>query len=262
MPSLSRKPLPRRFSVGSSIFEFVASCYEVQDADCNIRLSNESMRLINEGRHDVLDRKQSHRCEFARELAAMHRLRYRVFKERLGWEVTVSGDREVDEYDLLDPVYLLHSSGGGRIEGCVRLLPTTGPNMLRNSFPRLLGTNPPLESPRIWESSRFSLDVESDRPSTQAGLSPSTFELFARMVEFGLARGLTDIVTVTDVRMERIARRAGWPVRRIDEAQRIGSTLAVAGFLEVSQAALARLRTLGGMPGPVLWEPVQLKESA
>ena len=29
--------------------------------------------------------------EFAQELAAMHRLRHRVFKERLGWEVTVSG---------------------------------------------------------------------------------------------------------------------------------------------------------------------------
>jgi acyl homoserine lactone synthase len=200
--------------------------------------------------------------EFARELAAMHRLRHRVFKERLGWEVTVSGDMEIDEYDSLEPVYLLYSSGGGRIEGCVRLLPTTGPNMLRNSFPALLGPNSPPESPRIWESSRFSLDIEPDRQPTQGGLSPSTFELFAGMVEFGLARGLSDIVTVTDVRMERIARRAGWPVRRIHDAQRIGSTLAVAGFLEVSEAALARLRALGGLRGPALWEPVRLKESA
>jgi len=200
--------------------------------------------------------------EFSEELAAMHRLRYRVFKERLNWDVTVSGDMEIDEYDALSPVYLLYSSGGRRVEGCVRLLPTTGPNMLRNSFPLLLGPTPAPHSPSIWESSRFSLDLDGDGHKTQGGLSPSTFELFAGMVEFGLARQLTDIVTVTDARMERILRRAGWPLRRIHDTQRIGSTLAVAGFLEVSAGALSRLRVLGGLHGPVLWEPVRLKETA
>ena len=43
---------------------------------------------------------------FAPELAEMHRLRYRVFKERLDWDVTVSGDMEIDEYDALDPIPL------------------------------------------------------------------------------------------------------------------------------------------------------------
>ncbi|HUH83227.1 MAG TPA: acyl-homoserine-lactone synthase [Stellaceae bacterium] len=200
--------------------------------------------------------------EFAHELAEMHRLRYRVFKERLDWEVTVSGDMEIDEYDSLKPVYLLYSRGAGRIEGCVRLLPTTGPTMLRHSFPALLGPKPAPESPEIWESSRFSLDIDPDRQKAQGGLSPATFELFAGMVEFGLARGLREIVTVTDARMERILRRAGWPLRRLHDARRIGSTLAVAGFLEVSQEALARLRAPGGLHGPVLWEPVRLKESA
>ena len=36
---------------------------------------------------------------FMNELAEMHRLRYRIFKERLGWDVQVSGDMEVDEFD-------------------------------------------------------------------------------------------------------------------------------------------------------------------
>ena len=201
-------------------------------------------------------------AEFTQELAEMHRLRYRVFKERLDWEVAVSGDMEVDEYDSLQPVYLLYSSGAGRIEGCVRLLPTTGPNMLRDSFPALLGPNRAPASPVIWESSRFSLDVEPDRRRAQGGLSPATYELFAGMVEFGLARGLSDIVTVTDARMERILRRAGWPLRRIHDAQRVGSTLAVAGFLEISAAALARLQAVGNLHGPVLCEPVRLKETA
>jgi acyl homoserine lactone synthase len=200
--------------------------------------------------------------DFIDELVQMHRLRYRVFKERLNWDVTVSGDMEIDEYDALKPTYLLHCGSTDRIEGCVRLLPTTGPNMLRNSFPMLLGPIAAPENPRIWESSRFSLDVETDSQKTQAGLSLSTFELFAGMIEFGLARDLTDIVTVTDVRMERLLRRVGWPLRRIYEPQRIGSSLAVAGFVEISTHMLDNIRTVGGLRGPVLAEPIRLKETA
>lgn len=43
--------------------------------------------------------------EFVDDLAEMHRLRYRVFKERLGWEVQVSGGMEIDEFDALHPAY-------------------------------------------------------------------------------------------------------------------------------------------------------------
>ena len=76
---------------------------------------------------------------FLGDLAEMHRLRYRVFKERLGWDVEVSGDMEIDEFDACRPAYLLQTDDDGRIQGCVRLLPTTGPTMLRDTFPVLLG---------------------------------------------------------------------------------------------------------------------------
>ena len=88
------------------------------------------------------------------------------------------------------------------------------------------------------------------------GLATATYELFAGMIEFGLSRQLTDIVTVTDARMERILRRAGWPLLRIGKAHAIGNTLAVAGYLETSIESLARVRTAGGLTGPVLWAPV------
>ena len=69
--------------------------------------------------------------EFIDDLAEMHRLRYRIFKERLGWDVQVSGDMEVDEFDACRPVYLLQRDDDGRVQGCVRLLSTAGPTMLR-----------------------------------------------------------------------------------------------------------------------------------
>jgi acyl homoserine lactone synthase len=78
------------------------------------------------------------------------------------------------------------------------------------------------------------------------------------MIEFGLSRRLTDIVTVTDARMERILRRAGWPLRRLGNPHNLGNTLAVAGYLEISTEMLAGIRNGGGFAGPVLWEPVVL----
>jgi acyl homoserine lactone synthase len=200
--------------------------------------------------------------EFAHEIAEMHRLRHRVFKERLDWDVTVSGDMEIDEYDALGPIYLLHRNDAGRVEGCVRLLPTTGPTMLRNSFPILLGAEAPPFHAAIWESSRFCLDVDAAAQKGELGLSRATFELFAGMCEFGLARGLTEIVTVTDVLVERMVKRIGIPWRRIGPPKRIGNSLAVAGFAEVSWPTLARIRGAGGLSSPVLWEPVPLKATA
>jgi N-acyl-L-homoserine lactone synthetase len=199
---------------------------------------------------------------FEREIGEMHRLRYRVFKERLNWDVTVSGDMEIDEYDALKPVYLLYCNDDGRVEGCVRFLPTTGPNMLRDSFPALLGPHPAPESPRIWESSRFSLDIDAMSQRTESGVSRATFELIAAMGEFGIMHNLTHIVTVTDVLVERILRRAGVPWRRIHNAQRIGNSLAVAGFAEISEWIVDHLCTLGGLRRPVLTAPMGLKETA
>jgi N-acyl-L-homoserine lactone synthetase len=194
--------------------------------------------------------------EFAEAIIEMHRLRYRVFKERLDWDVHISGDMEIDAFDALHPAYLLQRAEDGQIRGCVRLLPSSGPTMLRDTFPVLLAGQPAPASSTIWESSRFSLDVSSDAPKAASGLARATLELFAGVIEFGLSRGLTDIVTVTDVRMERILRRATWPLRRVGEPKRLGVTMAVAGYLEISFDSLANVRNAGDFKGPVLWAPV------
>lgn len=194
--------------------------------------------------------------EFADDLAEMHRLRYRIFKERLDWDVQVSGNMEIDEFDSLHPAYLLQRGVAGHIQGCVRLLPTTGRTMPRDTFALLLGRQDAPASPAVWESSRFALDLPPKSDKTSGGLASATYELFAGMIEFGLSRHLTEIVTVTDARMERILRRANWPLRRIGSPRAIGTTLAVAGYLEVSLESLARVRSTGGLKGSVLWAPV------
>jgi acyl-homoserine lactone synthase len=54
------------------------------------------------------------RVHFEQELEEMHRQRKKIFIERLGWTLAVSGDLEIDEYDGEETLYLLslQSAGG------------------------------------------------------------------------------------------------------------------------------------------------------
>jgi acyl homoserine lactone synthase len=194
--------------------------------------------------------------DFSDELNQMHRLRYRVFKERLSWDVQTQDGLESDAFDALKPHYLLLRGSCGSVEGCVRLLPSTGPTMLRDNFSALLKGQPVPAEPNVWESSRFALDLSPTAPKGAVGIAAGTYELFAGMIEFGMSRCLRHIVTVTDLRMERILRRAGWPLERIGEAHTIGNTRAVAGYLDISAESLDAVRRKGGLGGPVLWAPV------
>jgi acyl homoserine lactone synthase len=200
--------------------------------------------------------------DFVDELADMHRLRLRVFKERLDWNVQATDDKEVDEFDRLSPVYLLQRDPDGRVRGCVRMLPTTGPTMLRMKFSELVDDQRIPALPSVWESSRFALDIPFSAPKGASGIASATYELFAGMIEFGLSRALSEIVTVTDLRIERILRRASWPLERICEPKQLGNTVAIVGYLEVSHASLNRVCGAGALKGPILWAPVPLAPAA
>jgi N-acyl-L-homoserine lactone synthetase len=195
-------------------------------------------------------------------LAAMYRLRRRVFKERLDWSVSVSGEFELDVYDTLGPTYILLMSDAGEVVGSVRLLPTTGPTMLADTFPGLLGDVAVPRDQRILESSRFCVDTGLAAKQARNGLNRATFILFAAMIEAARAVGADSIVTVTDTRMERILRRAGWPLQRMAVPQQLGVTMAVAGFLDASAQALNGMHEQAGINGAVLVSPDLVRAAA
>lgn len=196
------------------------------------------------------------------ELAmAMHRLRGRVFKERLDWDVSVRDGLEIDQYDTFKPTYLLALEQND-VVGCVRLLPTTGRNMLADTFPVLLDGNPAPRAARIWESSRFCVDTKSAAATAENGLRKATFLLFAAMIEWGQQHDLQAIATVTDLRMERILRRAGWHLDRLGTPRQIGTTNAVAGLLPISEEALGAIRAAGQISGRAIDAPSSLAIAA
>lgn len=193
-----------------------------------------------------------HRARFTHEIEAMHRLRYRVFHERLGWEVTTVSDLEMDQYDAMSPIYLLQLGDDNEVNGCARLLPSTGPTMLSRTFPVLLGETPCPNDAVIWESSRFAVNLAGASAVRRGTVAQVTIELFAGLIELGLALGWREVMTVTDLALERVGTRAGLQFTRFSPPQQIGRTMAVAGYSTVSTEMLAKVRAFGGLTGPVL----------
>ncbi len=166
----------------------------------------------------------------------MFRMRAAVFSERLGWDVTVVDGKEIDRFDAEDPLYLLCVDElTNELKGAVRLLPTTGPNMLRDVF-GVLVPDGSVESPLIWESSRFAvnpmLSVGPDRQDANRVVNTTTIELLCGLVEAAQLAGVEHIVSVFDARMARIFRAADCPYEPIGVPARIGKTMTYAGLFD------------------------------
>lgn len=196
----------------------------------------------------------ANRSEYRQLLDDMHALRARVFKDRLQWDVAVTDGREIDVFDAADPLYLLAvNDTTGRLEGSVRLLPTTGPNMLRDVFPVLLPDGLVIESPLIWESSRFCIDPDMAHNGRRR-IDRVTTELLCGMVEIGQVAGLSHIVSVYDARMARVFRASNCPAEVIGVPTRIGRVMTYAGLFEISQVLWNGIAVTTNIAGPLLIE--------
>ena len=134
--------------------------------------------------------------------------------------------------------------------------------MLADTFPVLLDGHAAPRAARIWESSRFCVDTKLVAATAENGLREATFLLFAAMIEWGQQHDVQAIATVTDLRMERILRRAGWRLDRLGEPRKIGATKAVAGLLPVADDALRAIRAAGKIAQPAIDAPSSLPLSA
>ena len=191
---------------------------------------------------------------FPKEMDAMFRNRANVFSERLGWEVIVKDGRERDIFDDENPLYLVSVDPyTGDYWGSLRLLPTTGPNMLRDVFPFLLGKGEFIESATIWESSRICAVVAEGQPErSRNGVNLALGELLAGIGEVAIIAGLTQIVSVFDARIFRVLRAAGCAPQIIGKPCRIGSTMSYAGLFDTGEGPLQSIRDAVGIEGSVL----------
>jgi N-acyl-L-homoserine lactone synthetase len=177
-------------------------------------------------------------------LRAYHELRAKVFKDRLGWDVHVEAGYEQDTFDALRPTYILATTQNGDLAGAARLLPALGPTMVADVFPSLLPNGQLNAHAAMIESSRFCVDTRLSEGRGGGLVHDATLSMFAGIIEWCTGNGFTEIVTVTDLRFERILSRVGWPLQRLAEPKRIGVTMAVAGTLPADVSTFHRLRPI------------------
>ncbi len=184
----------------------------------------------------------------------MFRNRALTFSERLGWNVKVENGHERDEFDEANPLYLVSVDPyTHKYWGSLRLLPTTGPNMLRDVFPFLLDDGEYIESATIWESSRICAVATEGQPErTKNGVNQALGELLVGIGEIALVTGLTQVVSVFDARIFRVLRAAGCNPQIIGKPQRIDTVMSYAGLFDVGEEALETIKELVGIRGSVL----------
>ncbi|MBP0483630.1 acyl-homoserine-lactone synthase [Sagittula salina] len=134
-------------------------------------------------------------------LRSMYRDRATQFRDRLKWDVTVD-DRgeEHDQYDALDPLYVIWEREDGLHGGSMRFLPTLGRCMVNEHFLHVTGGRT-IRNPGIWECTRFCLAPDS-KGNVAAALMLAGGELM-RQLE------IEKFVGVFDARMVRIYSRIG-----------------------------------------------------
>ena len=189
---------------------------------------------------------------FPKEIDAMFRNRAETFSDRLGWEVVVKDGRERDAFDDANPLYLVSvDPDTEEYWGSLRLLPTTGPNMLRDIFPQLLDGGY-IESATIWESSRICAAAAHGQPERSKSVNYVLSELILGIGEVAVAAGLTQVVSVFDARIFRVLKAAGCNPQIIGTPQRIGGVMSYAGLFDTGEGPLRAFRAASGIERSVL----------
>ncbi|MBF0325596.1 MAG: GNAT family N-acetyltransferase [Alphaproteobacteria bacterium] len=197
-------------------------------------------------------------------LREMHRQRHRVFKERMGWDVTSIDGEERDEFDRPDAAYLVATGPNGKLVGSWRLLSTEKDYMASTVFRHLFDGAPVPRSPRVWECSRFAVE-STGYPLTANGVDRATGCLLVAIFECAFTYGIEELVTVVDIAVARLVHRAldmhpFWH----GQVHRLGNTRAMVERYPVNGEVVHRLRQMYGAPTPIirqfgLW---QLPEAA
>jgi len=162
----------------------------------------------------------------ARYADPLFRLRYRVFYQRLHWDVNARDEREMDEYDDPHTVYVVALDDDDGVVGGWRLRPTLRNYMLAEVFPQLLYGSPVPRHPQVWESNRFVVDRREAKRS-RFGFNDTAQCLFRATAQYAVERGIREYVMVLSAGVVRLVRNTGLVVEQFGPPMRIGDVLSV-----------------------------------
>lgn len=163
-------------------------------------------------------------------LKAIYVFRAKIFHHRLKWSVPVVDDQEIDRFDSLDPLWVVVEEQG-EVQGCWRILPTTGDYLMQEPVFSGLSDLPPPADISTVEISRFAVDLDFRNKRYAAMV---TSEIIRASLDYLLANGITRCVCVTSVAVERLLRTLGAKIERLGKVKRIEDCLVVAAEIDIT----------------------------
>lgn len=199
---------------------------------------------------------RDNRHQFEDLLDEMHRRRYRMLVEVLGWNIPgIKPGYDKDAFDTDDTVYLLkRHPETGELVASVRYNPTTKPHLISEVFPHQCEFEGVPAADDIWECSRLVYDTDR--------MSGETFQYVRKsfacaMTEFCVAAGIRAISWLSKKELYAAVLKM-WPTRPLglpvyyadDDAEYI------AAFSEMNEAAIAGRRKWFGSDEPVIFSEI------
>ena len=186
----------------------------------------------------------NNRYKYAPLLDQMHRDRKTVFVDRLKWDIpVVDGQFEIDQFDTDAAVYLLGLGPQGEVTSGVRLMPTTGPHLMRDVFSHTVTLGQVPCDPRVYEITRYFVWGEMRGDERRKAVT----EVFCGLFEYAVARNLTQISVVCDTFFLPRLIEAGWKVHHLGLPTEYAEGVCAAILLEVSPQRLADVRARAGL---------------
>jgi len=194
----------------------------------------------------------ANRDRFKPLLDSMFRDRKRVFVDKFKWNVPVVDEvLEKDQFDNDDAVYLIVADPEtGLHMGSARMLPTTGPHLLKDVFPTLCEGEMPIGDD-VWEVTRMCTSPDLKKDIDPRGVRRSITIAF---VEFAILYGATRLTLLAH--MEYLSRilALGWECRPLGIPKELNGQLMGAMEISITPATLQTVRMLfaGGVRTPLL----------
>jgi acyl-homoserine lactone synthase len=180
---------------------------------------------------------------------AVHRLRHRIFVEEMGWnDLDREDGLEIDQFDHEEAVHHVVIRNG-EVAGYQRMLPTTRPHLLTEVLTDLFVGEPP-SGPNVWELTRYA--VAPDYRDGRRGVSTVGTELIAGFVEWGLPRGVNQVIIEFEPMWVLRALQLHFLARPLGYQRTYGRQQVVATLLTFNERTLEVVRTRRAHHAPVL----------
>lgn len=184
---------------------------------------------------------------YERQLDHYFDWRYRIYTLNKQWMPENEARREVDQFDHEGAVYLLGFRGDAFVAGA-RLMPSSGPTLLRDVFPELAAERG-LPNRSDWADWTRMFTVPEARERGYGGV---TGAMTCAVMEYCLNEGVEWVGGVQETYWLPRWEDFGWEVRVLGLPRTIDGTSVVAAFMRVDEESLQSARQVAGADRPLI----------